>query len=159
MVIPCVNPDGLALATRKNAGQVDINRNWPTENWTNSPQTDPYHGGAWPASEPETQAILNVMTTLRPKAVISFHTPYAEVNTDGPADKIAPLAQAMASAYSYPVTKSIGYPTPGSFGSWAGVERGYPVLTVELAEKGCEATLLGQSRQALLNVLACLSAV
>ena len=156
MLLPCVNPDGYALATRKNAWQVDINRNWPTANWVNSPQSEAYHGGAWPASEPETQAVLNVMTTHRPKAVVSFHTPYAEVNTDGPEAKVAPLAQAVASAYGYPITQSMGYPTPGSFGSWAGVERDCPVLTVELAEKGCEATLLEHSRQALLNLLACL---
>jgi hypothetical protein len=29
----------------------------------------------------------------------------------------------------------MGYPTPGSFGTWGGVDRGLPVLTVEF-ERG-----------------------
>ena len=154
VVIPSVNPDGAALATRKNGWLVDINRNWPTANWQPSLRSDAYHGGAWPLSEPETEALYQLIETAKPRqGILSLHTPYAEVNTDGPATQLEPLAQAVASAYQYPITASIGYPTPGSFGTWAGVEQGYPVLTVELAEGGDEVALLQQSYQALLNLL------
>jgi protein MpaA len=44
------------------------------------------------------------------------------------------LATRYAHACDYPAEASIGYPTPGSFGNWAGVERGISVLTVELPE-------------------------
>ena len=30
---------------------------------------------------------------------------------------------------------SIGYPTPGSFGTWAGVEKKIPTITLELDEE------------------------
>jgi protein MpaA len=32
----------------------------------------------------------------------------------------------------YPVVTSMGYPTPGSFGTWAGIERNIPTVTLEL---------------------------
>lgn len=63
-VIPCLNPAGYALNTRKNANGVDINRNGPDGWETNAGNTDPasmdYKGPA-PASEPETQIMLNFM--------------------------------------------------------------------------------------------------
>ena len=31
--IPCLNPDGLQLGKRTNANGVDLNRNFPTQNW------------------------------------------------------------------------------------------------------------------------------
>ena len=34
----------------------------------------------------------------------------------------------------YPVEASIGYPTPGSFGTYAGIERQIPTITLELDE-------------------------
>lgn len=34
-----------------------------------------------------------------------------------------------------PLQESIGYPTPGSFGTWAGVEKGIPTITLELDEE------------------------
>ena len=34
----------------------------------------------------------------------------------------------------YPIEESIGYPTPGSFGTWAGIEREILTITLELDE-------------------------
>jgi protein MpaA len=51
------------------------------------------------------------------------------VNYDGPA---AAWAGAVAAACGWPARGDIGYPTPGSLGSWLGVDRGLPVLTLEL---------------------------
>jgi murein peptide amidase A len=153
VVVPVVNPDGLALKTRKNAWLVDINRNWPTQDWAVSARSEAYHGGPWPLSEPETQAMARLVTQLCPALIISFHTPYKEVNVDGPMDRVQPLAQAMATPYGYSVTTNIGYATPGSFGTWAGKEANRPVLTVELEEGGDEAALLADSYQAMLALL------
>ena len=36
---------------------------------------------------------------------------------------------------NYPVEESIGYPTPGSFGTYAGVERNIPTITLEMDEE------------------------
>lgn len=44
-------------------------------------------------------------------------------------------ANAISKIIGYPVEESIGYPTPGSFGTWAGVEKGIPTITLELDEE------------------------
>ena len=36
---------------------------------------------------------------------------------------------------NYPIEESIGYPTPGSFGTWAGIENGILTITLELDEE------------------------
>jgi len=58
----------------------------------------------------------------------------------------------MGERNGYPVSASIGYPTPGSLGTYAGVERKIPIITLELprvdAEGGWE-----QNRSALLWVV------
>src|SRR5260221_234424 len=44
----------------------------------------------------------------------------------------AAWAAAVAAACAWPGRKDLGYPTPGPLGSWLGVDRGLPVLTLEL---------------------------
>ena len=53
------------------------------------------------------------------------------VNYDGPAKEIA---QKISQIINYPAEESIGYPTPGSFGTYCGVERNIPTITLELDE-------------------------
>ena len=36
---------------------------------------------------------------------------------------------------NYPIEPSIGYPTPGSFGTWAGIEKNIFTITLELDEE------------------------
>src|ERR671929_190416 len=57
------------------------------------------------------------------------HAPFACINYDGPA---AAWAQAVAAACGWPARADIGYPTPGSLGSWLGLDRRLPVITLEL---------------------------
>ena len=133
-VVPIVNPDGLLLKTRKNQRNVDLNRNFETLNWEGSSPEEPYHGGGLPFSEPESRCIAQLVNQTTPKLIVSYHTPYRLINYDGPLPQTQKLAERYAQACDYPAEGSIGYPTPGSFGNWAGVERGIPVLTVELPE-------------------------
>ena len=73
--IPRANPDGYVNQTRINANGVDLNRNWPTADWT----PDAVHGdelvsgGHEPLSEPETRALHDYIDALAPVAVISLH--------------------------------------------------------------------------------------
>lgn len=68
-------------------------------------------------------------------AVITIHSPYKIVNYDGDRNGEAlKLAQKISEITGYPVQKDIGYPTPGSFGTYAGVERDIPVITIEVDE-------------------------
>ena len=61
--------------------------------------------------------------------VLSVHAPFACVNYDGPAQE---WAEAIAASCGWPARADIGYPTPGSLGSWLGIDRGLPVITLEL---------------------------
>ncbi len=125
------NPDGLAARSRTNANGVDLNRNFPAKNWRQSPRGGRRNGSA-PASEPETQAIIRAAELIHPDRIISIHSTRRGGhcnNFDGPAESLARL---MAQSNAYPVKASMGYPTPGSFGSWAGIDRDIPTITLEL---------------------------
>ena len=131
LFIPCLNPDGMAENKRTNANGVDLNRNYPTKNWELT-EKDQYFGGETPASEIETQFMVDVLEKYKPKAIVALHAPYKIVNYDGPAKN---LAQKISEIIKYPVEGSIGYPTPGSFGTYCGVERNIPTITLELDEE------------------------
>jgi protein MpaA len=80
-------------------------------------------------SEPETALLAHIVEQQGITAVVAVHAPFACVNFDGPAHA---WAAAVARACGWPARDSIGYPTPGSLGSWLGVDRQLPVLTLEL---------------------------
>lgn len=130
MFIPCLNPDGVAMNTRVNANGVDINRNFPTKNWEHT-EKDNFYGGELPASEIETQFVIDIVEEFKPSLILTLHAPYKVVNYDGDA---LDVAEKISDIIGYPVEASIGYPTPGSFGTWAGVEKGIPTITLELDE-------------------------
>jgi protein MpaA len=127
-ILPALNPDGLAAGKKNSARDVDLNRNLPAHNFTAGHRPG-YYPGAGPASEPETQALVRLVESCDPWGVVAVHAPFACINYDGPA---AAWAGAAAAASGWPARADIGYPTPGSLGSWLGVDRGMPVLTVEL---------------------------
>ena len=127
MVIPVLNPDGLARKSRYNVRGVDLNRNFPASNFKKSRRN-----GSYPASEPETKALMKMIRQFRPTRVLAVHSPLLCVNYDGPADS---LAAAMARARGYPLKPSLGYPTPGSLGSYAGIDLRLPTITLELPGK------------------------
>ena len=148
-VITSANPDGLADGTRTNAHRVDLNRNFPAGNWKRI-QNASYTAGASPASEPETKAIMAAVNRLQPQLIVALHCalPGHQCNNyDGPAVSIARL---MSSANGYPVKASMGYPTPGSFGTWAGIERRIPTITLEMPGAFSGEQCWDQNRQALL---------
>ena len=139
LFIPCLNPDGMQMNKRTNSNGVDLNRNFPTKNWgknegenatCNDSNTD-YYGGKSAGSEIETQFLIDTIEEFKPKLIITLHAPYKVVNYDGPAQNIA---EKISQIINYSVEASIGYPTPGSFGTYAGVERQIPTITLELDE-------------------------
>jgi protein MpaA len=72
-LIETMNPDGVARQDRHNSNEVDLNRNFPYK-W--GPIGDPgnsQYAGTGPASEPETQAIVQFITLLRPDIAIWYH--------------------------------------------------------------------------------------
>ena len=133
IIVPCLNPDGMTLNTRQNANKVDLNRNFPTKNWTKTNIGEDYYGGEAPESETETKFIMQIIEEYKPKQIVTIHTPYKIVNFDGD-EKAKKLAEKIAKILSYEIDDDIGYPTPGSFGTYYGKERNIPVITIELDE-------------------------
>ena len=124
VVVPVVNPDGLAKNSRTNARGIDLNRNFPASSWRAARRH-----GTHPGSEPETRAVLKIMRQFNPSRILAVHSPLSCVNFDGPAEE---LARSIASVTPYTLRASIGYPTPGSLGSYAGIDMRTPVVTLEL---------------------------
>ena len=127
-LLPAANPDGLARNRKNSERDVDLNRNFPARSFATA-HAPGYFPGPSPLSEPETQAIAALIAREPIQGAVAVHAPFACVNYDGPA---RPWAEAVAAACGWPARGDIGYPTPGSFGSWLGVDRGLPVLTLEL---------------------------
>jgi hypothetical protein len=74
LVIPMVNPDGSNAFGRLNAITVNINRNFPGTWGTVPGDTPPLNWpGPYVASEPETQAVVDVILGARPDFVQSTH--------------------------------------------------------------------------------------
>lgn len=128
-VILCGNPDGMLRGTRGNGRGVDLNRNFPTSNWSH----DAVHyktraddardialsPGAEPASEPETRALLSLLERLNPRAIVSLHAALACIDDAGGSH----LGRQLAERCRLPLLTAIGYPTPGSMGTWASEQR------------------------------------
>lgn len=158
-VLPRLNPDGCVAGQRVNANGVDLNRNMPTQDWIPTPLETRYPPGAAPGSEPETQVLLACLEQIQPQLILSAHACEKNpcVNYNGPALE---LAEVMATHNGLPVTDDIGYPTPGSLGTWAGWERGIPTLTLEIL-RGTPLNQVWQEQaqalQALLEYVARLS--
>lgn len=122
--------------TRVNKNGVDLNRNFPTKNWVLS-QKDEFFGGETPASEEETCFIIGLVEKYNPKLILTLHAPFKIVNYDGNQDWGIKLVNQISEIIGYPVEPSIGYPTPGSFGTWAGLEKEIFTITLELDEDVC----------------------
>ncbi|MFN3604054.1 MAG: DUF2817 domain-containing protein [Leptonema sp. (in: bacteria)] len=129
-ICPRNNPDGCSVLRRTNQNNVDLNRNLPTKDWTNEFTEPKYYPGPNPASEPETKAILTIIENIKPKFIISFHS-YENpmINYNG---NCLDLAREMSRYNSLEPKEDIGYPTPGSLGTYCGFERNIPTITLEI---------------------------
>jgi protein MpaA len=136
-VILCGNPDGMLRGTRGNVRGVDLNRNFPTSNWSPDPvcyksrandaRDIALSPGPEPASEPETTALISLIDRLQPRAVVSLHSALACIDDAGGSH----LGRQLAERCALPLLTDIGYATPGSMGTWA-AERRLNLVTWEL---------------------------
>lgn len=145
VVIPAVNPDGVAAGSRLNARGVDLNRNFPASDWKSmvtspeSPQPTAA-GGPYPLSEPESSAIASYIQRVRPRVVFSFHSAAAVVEANEAGDSVS-IASIYASAARYravPKSQStpiFQYDTTGAMEDWMRDKLGSPAVVVELLSK------------------------
>jgi murein peptide amidase A len=73
VVVPKLNPDGLAVGSRANANGVDLNRNFVSGWRPIGAPWDPEHSGPRPFSEPESRVARELIRELRPDVTIWFH--------------------------------------------------------------------------------------
>ncbi|MGI9294300.1 MAG: M14 family murein peptide amidase A [Pseudomonadales bacterium] len=137
-IVPLLNPDGLlrAKSQRMNDRGVDLNRNFPAPNWSESAEefwirktarNPRRYPGPAPLSEPESRWLADEIDRFDPSVIIAVHAPIHLVDFDGPAQppqKLGPLQLRLMGTY------------PGSLGRYAGVSMGRPVVTIELPHAG-----------------------
>mgnify|MGYP002624478809 CR=1 FL=1 len=129
-ITPCLNPSGKELFTRANGHKIDLNRNYPTQNFTDvsfNPHTKELSSGT-PASEIETKFMIETVIQYNFVRILSIHSDLHLIDYDGPARDLALRFSAMC---HYKLVDNIGYATNGSFGTWVGIEKQIPLITVE----------------------------
>lgn len=147
-VIPCANPDGLITrpSVRTNANGVDLNRNFPTDDWDQNAlaywkkktKSDARrYPGKKASSEPETRWLAEQIKQFKPDAIVSIHAPYGVLDYDGPDDP--------PQRFGYLRLQPLGI-YPGSLGNYAGVNLNVPVITLELPSAGIMPTAMQTQR-------------
>lgn len=141
VVVPAINPDGLANGTRNNLHNIDLNRNfdtfdWETNTYSGSGQLVIGGGGSAPMSEPEAKAIANFTVKLMPRLTMSFHSAagYAIGNQAG---NSASLAQTYSNLVGYSNMTGVGgafsYPITGTYDDWMRDRYGLTSVLIELS--------------------------
>lgn len=123
IVMPCANPDGMAENIRHNKNGVDLNRNFPAENF----DVERKIHGPTPLSEPESRVLMRVLCQYFPDRVVTIHQPLVCVDYDG---EFKEMAEVMAAKCKLPV-KHLGS-RPGSLGSFVALTLKKPIITLEL---------------------------
>lgn len=137
-VIPLLNPDGLLRrkSQRMNENNVDLNRNFPMQDWENTAlkhwvdvtkKNARRYPGKHALSEPESSWLVKHINEYNPDIIVAVHAPHGIVDYDGPHNgpyKLGRLHLNLLGTY------------PGSLGNYAGIQRKIPVVTIELPYAG-----------------------
>lgn len=86
--------------------------------------------------------MIELLEQINPDIILSLHAPLRCVNYDGPAKEIA---EKIAGFCNYPKIEDLGYPTPGSFGTYCGIERNIPTITLEYDDKETDDSIYEKS--------------
>ncbi|MCB0341431.1 MAG: DUF2817 domain-containing protein [Pseudobdellovibrionaceae bacterium] len=138
IIIPCLNPDGLSKNQRVNGRGVDLNRNYPSSNWSSEYKEPRYYPGPHPGSEPEIQAFVELIKAYKPPLLIHCHSWNPCVVLTGEPGHWA--AKHLCDSSGYELVDNIGYPTPGSLSHFGWSDMKIPVICIEAEERlnSCE---------------------
>lgn len=160
-LVPMVNPDGHALAIqgedqRKNTNNltggkinigVDLNRNYGGPDWngagtSTNPNADNF-GGKAAFSEPEVQAMRDLMRRIKPTYLLSFHAysnlvlwPWGYTDENPPDARLPLVGTRLGQISGYEAGQSgpTLYPTAGDDTDWAFAELGTLAYTIEVGD-------------------------
>ena len=169
--IPTINPDGNSTGTRRNANNVDLNRNWDTFDWTANPEqpegTVRGAGGSRPHSEPETQSLADYLLSLQRKdsnlRVVVWHSSqrlsssghvYPGYTSSGLDGNALSLAWRYADATGYAVKEDWApYEPTGELIAWC-AEEGIEAIDVVIPRSlsGSSRNLRNTTMDALLEI-------
>lgn len=145
-VVPDINPDGRASGRRTNANDVDLNRNFPANNWKKDVimpggSLNKGGGGSAPLSESESAAIASYTLGLSPRLVLTYHAVGSLVIANESGN-----SRSLASSYGQHTgfwamgNSEIGgvftHDTTGAYEDWLHDKHGIPALLIELSSYG-----------------------
>lgn len=137
-IVPQFNFDGVLMRERKNSNGVDLNRNLPSKDWTHDVAEPRYFPGPAAASEFENRGLVRWLDKNKPDLIISLHSWKPMLNINGTfTSHNRRCVEAISRHTGYEIVETIGYPTLGCLGTYAGLERGWPTLTYEI-ERGLD---------------------
>lgn len=131
--IPVANPAGWLSRKRTNDEGIDLNRNFPTQDWNQAAQefwhkqarADPRKFPGHQAAQAwEVRCLIQVLQEIQPHLVVSIHTPLGVLDWDG-------LPELIKGLWGPVAWRRLGH-FPGSLGRYLWYERQVPVLTIEL---------------------------
>jgi len=120
ILIPMLNPDGWVDDMRSNRRRVDLNRNFPSNNYGRGLT------GEHPLSEPESRILYEIIEKYKPQLIVGIHQPFVCVDYDG--KEVEELARKMAKLSKLPLRK-LGVRS-GSMGAY--VRDKSPLITLEM---------------------------
>ena len=127
-IVPDLNPDGVAAATRGNAHGVDLNRNFPYHWRPLGPPSSMQYAGPRPLSEPESRIARALIRRVHPRVTIWFHQPLAVTDESGGDVRVE---RRFAARSGLPLRRLTRY--PGSAPTWQNHRfRGATAFVVEL---------------------------
>ena len=116
-IVESMNPDGQTGQFRGNDNGVDLNRNFPYKWGPIGVPGDSQYAGTGPASEPETQAMINFMDQLRPDITLWYHQDLFVVNpSDGREGRVR---ERYAQLTGLPMGQITGGTYTGIAATWA----------------------------------------
>jgi protein MpaA len=144
-IVPVLNPDGLAAATRQNGRGVDLNRNFPWR-WRDLEGT--FDSGARPLSEPESRAAAALIRRVRPTVSVWYHQHLGVVDESGGSVSVE---RKYARKTGLPLRRLTRY--PGSVASWENrILRGSTAFVVELPAGSLSRRAVDRHARAVLSL-------
>ena len=128
LLVHLTNPDGVVAKIRGNRNNIDINRNFPTQNFGRG-----VFNGQEPLSAAETQEILEFLHFYQPRRMLVMHQPLNCIDYDG---NSADLAKHLSEISGVRV-KRLGSRS-GSLGTYVGIQLQQEIITLELPSYASE---------------------